>query len=235
MIRTSAFKVIFIVAVILTFGAAIGISVAVRLQSWYGTLEALPLLDFIIGLTVYFLSLLILLAFTMGFSGLQVTKEKVNGNIECLMATPMGPKALWLGKFFATFLPGFVISFVAAAIVLLVVNLFVSLPGWDSLLLSGPSLVVSLAVNPALFGGVLAFIVLLSLAGNPDTAIAPAFLVGFGLMIGIPAGMATGAIDIMSWNFTLWYTAGAALMWLIDFCLLRLLTRQNMVLSSKGS
>lgn len=235
MIRTAAFRIVAIVMAVITLAAVIAIPVVLRLQAWYGAPEALPLLDFIIGLTVYILTLLILLAFTWGFSGLQITKEKVNGNIECLMATPMGPKALWAGKCLATLIPGFAISFVAAALVLLAVNLFLALPGWDSLLVSGPSLVVSLAVNPALFAGVLAFIVLLSLAGNPDVAITPAFLVGFGLMVGIPAGIATGFIDMTSWNFTLWYTAGAALMWLINLCLLRLLTRQNMVLSSKGS
>jgi hypothetical protein len=72
-----------------------------------------------------------------------------------------------------------------------------------------------------------------SLAGNPDVAIAPSFLIGFGLMIGIPAGLATGTIDITSWSFALWYTAGAIAVWLIVLALMRILTRQNIVLSAR--
>ncbi len=235
MVVTSAFRTMFVVAAVLTLAVAVGVSVALHLQSWYGEAELLPLVEFFLGLIVYFLPFMILLSFTWGFSGIQITKEKVNGNIECLMATPLGPKALWAGKCLATFVPGFVISLVSVVIALLAVNLSTVLPGWGTFLIPEPVLVTGLIANPVLFGGVLAFIVLFSLAENPDIAIAPAFLVGFGLMIGIPAGMATGVIDIMSWNFVLWYTAGAIVMWIVSLLLLRLLTRQNMVLSSKGN
>ncbi len=166
---------------------------------------------------------------------MQIVKEKVNGNVECLMATPMGPKALWAGKCLATFIPGFVISLVASALVLLAINLSTVLPGWDTFAVPVPTLVLGLVVNPLLFGAVLAFIVLWSLIGNPDVAIAPSFLVGFGLMIGIPAGMGTGAIDITSWDFVFWYALGTAIAWILTLSLIPKLNRQNIVLSSKGS
>jgi hypothetical protein len=89
-------------------------------------------------------------------------------------------------------------------------------------------------INPLLFFGLLSFILLFSLANNPDIAIMPSFLVGFGLMIGIPVGVAIGAIDLASWSFTLWYLAGAAIVWIVVGCLSRLLTREQIVLSSKG-
>jgi hypothetical protein len=235
MVSTTAFRIMLIVAGVITVAAAVGISIALRLQEWYGAVEAFPVTDFIIGLVVYFITLAILLAFTWGFSGLQITKEKVDGNIECLMATPLGPKTLWVGKCLAVFIPGLVISLAAAMIVLLIVNLAAVLPGWGAFAMPGPALVVGLVSNPLLFFAVLAFIVLLSLAGNPDVAIAPSFLIGFGLMIGIPAGLATGIIDLTSWSFVLWYTAGAVVIWIIVLIMMRMLTRQNIVLSSKGS
>jgi hypothetical protein len=62
----------------------------------------------------------------------------------------------------------------------------------------------------------------------------PSFLVGFGLIIGIPLGVATGVIDLASWSFTLWYLAGAIVIWAVVGYLSRLLTKENIVLSSKG-
>jgi hypothetical protein len=235
MAATTAFRIMLIVAAVITVAAAVGIIIALRLQEWYGAVEALPVVEIIIGLVVYFITLMLLLAFTWGFSGLQITREKVDGVIECLMATPLGPKTLWVGKCLAVFLPGFIISLAAALIVLLAVNLAAVLPGWGAFAWPGPALVIGLASNPLLFFAVLAFIVLFSLAGNPDVAIAPSFLVGFGLMIGIPAGLATGTIDITSWAFVLWYTAAAAVFWIVVMLMMRMLTRQNIVLSSKGS
>lgn len=235
MVATTAFRIMLIVSAVITIGAAAGISIGLHLQEWYGAAEALPIVELIIGLVVYFITLLLLLAFVWGFSGLQITKEKLDGNIECLMATPLGPKILWFGKCLAVFIPGLMISLAAALIVLLAVHLAAVLPGWGTFALPGQMLVVGFVSNPLLFFGVLAFIVLYSLAGNPDVAIAPSFLVGFGLMIGIPAGLATGTIDLTSWSFVLWYTSGAAAIWIAVIFMTRMLTRQNIVLSSKGS
>jgi hypothetical protein len=74
-----------------------------------------------------------------------------------------------------------------------------------------------------------------SLANNPDIAVAPSLLIGFGLMIGIPVGLLTGSIDIASWSFSLWYLIGTVVAWVVVLYLTKLLTRQNIVLSSKGS
>jgi hypothetical protein len=65
-------------------------------------------------------------------------------------------------------------------------------------------------------------------------AIAPALLIGFGLMIGMPVGLATGIIVISSWSFVLWYFGATVIAWGVVIYFTRLLTRQNIVLSSKG-
>ena len=234
MIMTTAFRIVCIVGVVIVLGLSVGVSVALHLQDWYGEPEARPLLDFIVGLVIYFLTLMVLLAFTWGFAGIQITKEKVNGNIECLMATPLSPGTVMAGKELAVFLPGFVISLAAAVVVLAAVNLTTVLPGWNTFVMPAPALVLGLVSNPLLFSGVLAFIILTSLIGNPDVAIAPSLLVGFGLMVGMPAGMAAGIIDITSWSFTGWYTLGAVAFWIVVLFLARRLTRQNIVLSSRG-
>jgi ABC-type Na+ efflux pump permease subunit len=232
---TAAFRIMIAVSAVITVSASVGISIALRLQSWYGEPLAAPVLDLIIGLVVYFLPLIVLIAFIWAFASLPIIQEKVNGNIECLLATPLGPKALWIGKCLAVFLPSYILSVIAICIVLLSVNFSVVLPGWDTFVLPVPALVNGMIINPLLFFALLAFIVLFSLANNPDMAIAPSLLIGFGLMIGMPAGLATGTIDISSWYFVLWYMGGTVVAWAVVLYLTRLLTRQNIVLSSKGS
>ncbi|MDD2471906.1 MAG: hypothetical protein PHT28_03180 [Dehalococcoidales bacterium] len=232
---TAAFRIMIIVAAFITIAASVGISVALRLQSWYGVQETVSLLDMIIGLVLYFLPFIILMIFVWAFASIQITKEKANGNIECLMATPIEPETLWVGKCIAVFAPAFLITVIASFIAVSVINLAAIQPGWGVFILPSAALVSGLIVNPLLFFAILGFIVLFSLASNPDIAAAPSLLIGFGLMIGMPVGLMTGTIDISSWSFTLWYTFGTALAWLIVLGLTRMLTRQNIVLSSKGS
>ena len=233
--QSTAFRIILIVAGLITLAAAIGISIGLGRQSWLGEPEARPMLDFFIGLVLYFLPLVVLLSFIWSFATLPLTKEKVNGNIEALMATPLSARGLWLGKSLAVFLPAYFISIVAAVIVVLVINLSTILPTTGVFVLPVPTLVLGFVVNPLLFLVLLLFMILFSLANNPDIALGPSFLVGFGLMMGMPVGLGLGTFDISSWRFTLWYLLGTAALFAIVLGLTRLLTRQSIVLSNKGS
>jgi len=224
-----------IVAAIITVAAAVGISIVLSRQAWLGEEVARPILELIISLVAYFLPLLILMAFIWAFATLPITKEKINGNIECLLATPLNPGSLWMGKCLAIFLPGFGISVIALLLVLLMLNLTTINPATGYFVLPIPALVTGFIINPMLFFGLLAFIVLFSLANNPDIAIAPSFIVGFGLMMGLPIGIATGAINLASWAFTLWYFVGTVIIWAVVGYLSRLLSKENIVLSSKGN
>ncbi len=131
-------------------------------------------------------------------------------------------------KGLAVFLPAYILSLIASCVVVLAVNYAVALPGWGMPVLPGPALVNGLIVNPLLFFGLLAFIILFSLANNPDIAIAPSFILGFGLMIGMPVGLLTGAIDVASWSFTLWYAVGTIVVLLIVLYLTRLLSGRTL-------
>ncbi|MDD5604344.1 MAG: hypothetical protein PHX29_00235 [Dehalococcoidales bacterium] len=233
--QTNAFRIMIIVATVVTIAAAAGISYALSRQAWLGEESARPLLELIISLVAYFLPLLVLMAFTWSFASLPITKEKINGNIECLLATPINPIALWMGKSVAIFLPGFGISVISTFLVLLVINLTTIIPSLGYFVLPVPAMLTGFIINPLLLFGLLAFMVLVSLANNPDIAIAPSFIVGFGLMMGLPIGIATGAINLASWAFALWYFIGTAVVWVVVGYLSRLLSKENIVLSSKGS
>ena len=233
--QTSAFLIIIIVFTVITIITAVVVSIALSRQEWL-QMEAVakPILELIIGLIAYFLPLFILMTFIWAFASLPIIKEKVNGNIESLLATPLSPKEIWISKSLTIFLPGFAISVFSTLIVLLAVNFITIRPATGNFFLPAPLLLTSFLINPLLFFGLLLFIVLFSLANNPDIAIAPSFIVGFGLMIGIPLGVATGVINLASWSFSLWYLAGTVVIWAVVCCLSRLLTKENIVLSSKG-
>ena len=233
--KTNTFIIISIVFSVVTIVLAVTVSIILQKQEWIGQREARPLLELILGLIAYFLPLTVLITFIWAFSSLPVVKEKVNGNIASLMATTLTPREIWWGKSLAIFIPGYVISVISTMIVLVVVNLSVIVPATGDFLLPIPLFLLSLILNPLLLLGLLLFIILFSLANNPDIAITPSFLVGFGLMMGIPLGMATGAVNLSSWYFSLWYLAGVIIVWITIFFLTRILTKENIVLSSKGN
>ena len=232
--KTNTFLIISIAFSVITIAIAVIVSIVLSRKEWIGEKMAEPILELIIGLIAYFLPLTVLMTFIWAFASLPIVREKVKGNITSLLATTLRPKEIWLGKSLAIFIPGYVISIISTMIVLLVVNLSVIVPATGNFLLPLPLFLVSLILNPLLLLGLLLFIILFSLANNPDIAFAPSFLVGFGLMMGIPFGMALGAINLASWSFSLWYLVGVIIVWIAIFILTRLLTKENIVLSSKG-
>lgn len=232
---TTVFRITIIIVGIVTIAASAGISLAVRLQPWYGVSEAASVLELITALVAYFLPFMVLMTFAWAFASIQITNEKVNGNIECLLATPIGPKTLWIGKSLAAFVPSYLIAITASFIVLFVVNLVAIVPGWGMLVLPAAAMVNGFVINPLLFLALVCFIVLFSLANNPDIATTPTLIIGFGLMVGVPVGLLTGVIDLASWSFASWYMVGTAVCWVVVLYLTRLLTREHIVLSSKGS
>ncbi len=233
--KTNTFLIISIAFSVITTAIAVSVSIILERQEWIGQKTAEPMLELIIGLITYFLPLTIIMTFIWAFSSLPVVKEKVNGNIASLIATTLTPKEILWGKSLAIFIPGYVISIISTTVVLLSVNLAVIVPATGKFFLPFPLFLVSLILSPLLLLGLLLFIILFSLTNNPDIAITPSFLVGFGLMMGIPLGMAMGKINLASWSFSLWYLAGAMIVWITIFILTRILTKENIVLSGKGS
>jgi len=234
-LKTRAFLIICILVSLLTIAAAAITSGLLGRREWIGEEAARPLLELIIGLLAFFFPFTVLMVFIWGFSGLQIVKEKVEGITASLIATTISPRQLWIGKSMAIFIPGYLMAIASTMLVVLSINFLVILPASGNFIFPLPLFLVSLIWDPLLLLATLMFIILFSLAGNPDIAIAPSFIVGFGLMMGIPIGMALGAIDLVSWDFSLWYMAATVVFWIIVTILTRLLTKENILLSGKGS
>ncbi len=233
--KTNTFLIISIIFAIITAAIAIIAGILLNRQEWIGGNEATLVLGSIMGLIAYFLPLTILMAFIWAFASLPVVREKAKGNISSLLATALSPKEILWGKSLAVFIPGYIISVFSTIIIVLAVNLSVIIPNSGNFLFPLPLFLVSLILNPLLLLGLLLIIILLSLANNPDIAITPSFLVGFGLMMGIPLGMAMGKIDLSSWSFSLWYLGGVIIIWIIMFSLSSILTKENIILSGRGN
>jgi ABC-type Na+ efflux pump permease subunit len=232
---SNAFRIMLIISAVIVISGSTAATILLHGQNWLSQPHAVHILELIMGLIIYFLPLVILMFFIWSFASLPVIKEKVNGNIESLLATPLKAAEVWMGKCLAIFLPGLVISVIAVLLIILSVNFIAVLPATGKFILPFPALVTGLLLNSLLFLGLLSLIILLSLAGNPDIAIAPSFLVGFGLMIGIPLGLATGVVNLSSWIFTLYYLALTVIMWIPVIVYFRTLNNEKVVLSSKGS
>ena len=235
--QTNAFLIIVIISGVVTIGTAAGTSIALGKWGWLGEEatwdEAKTVLELIMGFMVYFLTLFALMTFIWSFTGEPITKEKANGSIESLLATPPSSRAVWMGKSLAIFLPAFATAVVSTLIVVLAVRLSVIHPTTGNFVLPAPVLVTGFVGNPLLFLGLTLLIVLLSLVYNPDIGVMISWLVAMGLMMGIPIGLGVGAIDLASWSLTLYYLAGAIVLGVVVFYLSHLLTKEKIVLSSK--
>ena len=90
-------------------------------------------------------------------------------------------------------------------------------------------------INPLFLFAVLLFKILFSLTGNPDVAAMPSFILGFGIMVGLPTVMMMEAINIGRGFFALSYLEVSLISLILVLYISRLMTRQRIVLSSKDS
>lgn len=235
LIKTSTFKIVSAIFSVFAIGAVLILVFVLKNGDLLSKEYEEQVIGLIIGLISYFMPMTVLMTFIWSFANFMIINEKARGNMESLLATPLSPKEILIGKVFAVFFPGYIISFLSSLIILLSVNFAVIYPATGGIILPAQAVLMSFVINPVFFMGLLALIILFSMAGNPDIAIAPSFVVGFGLMLGIPLGVATGSINILSWSFVLWCLAGAALIWIIVLSCFRFLSKENVVLSGRGS
>jgi ABC-2 type transport system permease protein len=247
--QSPALIVVVVLFALLTIGAVVGTSIFLRsvdlsevrkleeggaqpiLQAIVG-----KILEPIIGFTVYLATMLPFITVIWAFGATLATKEKSTGNLETLLATPLSPLTIWLGKSLAIFLPAFALSIASALIAVVAMNVAASiLQNTAVFVFPPPVLVTGFLVNPLLFFGLTSLTIILAFTHDPDVGIVPSFPIGFGLMTGVPLGVAVGVIDLAAWSFVLYDLCGAILLWAAVLYLSRFLTKEKIVLSSRGT
>jgi ABC-type Na+ efflux pump permease subunit len=163
-----------------------------------------------------------------------IAKEKAKGPIESLLATPLTAKGLWIGKSLAIFLPAYVMGFISTLILVLVVNFAAILPATHHFILPPPEALTSFMMIPLLMLALISAGVLFSLITNP--MVGQTIVMFIGVILLQLVGQVGGRITwlLASWDYALYNLAGAALLGTIAFPLSRFLTKERIVLSSKG-
>ena len=164
------------------------------------------------------------------FAFQSMTREKSRGNIESLMATPLGVKDIWIAKSLAVFIPGMVLGEILTLAALLAVNYIYFVPKIGFIYTSWMALSSFLAV-PLIYLCLSFLVHLIGLTGKPATGnvVVQIFLpIVLTLMINL---ILRHILDAASWPFTLANFGIAAVIAIIVISLQPRITRERIVLS----
>ncbi|MCX6100520.1 MAG: hypothetical protein NTV92_03705 [Candidatus Bipolaricaulota bacterium] len=242
--KSPAFAVLLVAFAALFVGISVGTGLLVRsvLRETVG-LDA-PAIDGIVkGVVGGFLVENVLYAVTMlpyalivwVFAGALVMREKLSGNLETLLATPLDLSEIWLGKTLAIVAASTGIGWLCGALSVVSAHVIVAVAVSHFVpLVSAPAAVAAVLLNPLFFSGMCALIILIALVKDADASLLPSFLIGMGAMIGLPVVIGTGAIVIGSWIFCLYQFCAAVVLWLAVIVLLLTSRKERVVLSARN-
>ncbi len=235
-VRSRQFLIIGIIVGLLTVGAAAGITIALTrwLVSGIAWEEAKPLLELFVGLTVNFVPLMVLFTCMATWATDPVAKEKARGPIESLLATPLTSRGVWVGKSLAIFLPAYVMGLTSTLIVILVMNFAAILPTTHHFVLTPPQALTGFLLLPLLMLALMSVGVLFSLITNPVVGQTIVIFAGIVLMQVVAQVGARITWLLASWDYALYNLAGAVLLGILALYLSRFLSKERIILSSKG-
>lgn len=235
-LRSKAFIIVAIILGVLVVGMAVGIPIA--LHSWLATgpawEEAKPLLELFMGLAINYVPLIVLFSCIATWATEPIAKEKARGPIESLLATPLTAKTVWIGKSLSIFLPAYIIGLIATLVVILTMNLAAILPTTGHFVLPLAEAFTGFLFLPLFMLALVLVGIIFSLITNP--AIGQTIIIFIGVVLMQVVGQIGGRFLwlLASWDYALYNLAGAALLGAIAFYLSRTLTKEKIVLSSKG-
>jgi len=235
-LRSKGFLIVAIIIGVLTVGMAVGVPIA--LHSWLATgpawEETKPLLELFMGLAVNYVPLIVLFSCMATWATDPIAKEKAKGPIESLLATPLTARGVWIGKSLAIFLPAYIIGLAATLIVILAMNLAAILPATGHFVLPLPEAFTCFLFLPLFMFALVLVGIIFSLITNP--VIGQTIIIFVGVVLMQVVGQVGGRLWwlLASWDYALYNLAGAALLGIIAFYLSRSLTKEKIILSSKG-
>jgi len=235
-LHSRGFLIVAIIIGVITVGVAVGVPIALNRSSVPGLAweDAKPLFELFMGLTVNYVPLIVLFSCMATWATDPIAKEKAKGPIESLLATPLTARAVWIGKSLAIFLPAYIIGFIATLIVILTINLASILPTTGHFVLPLPEVFTSFLFLPLLMFALILLGVIFSLITNP--VIGQTIIIFIGVLLLQVVGQVGGRLWwlLASWDYALYNLAGAALLGIIAFYLSRSLSKERIILSSKG-
>lgn len=137
-------------------------------------------------------------------AGPLMTEEKASGTLVSLLATPLRPRELWLGKSAAVFVPGTVLAFAGYLLLVGVAEAWLSIAtGSVQIVLPPQALITALVATPLLMLELILLTIWCAIALSPDAAVIPSLFLGFAIMIGVPLGPQLWNVRFDTWSVTL--------------------------------
>ena len=234
-LKSKMFLIFLGVMLIATIPAVLGMSSAFEGIIAKGSWEEMQIkLSWIMSMTCYMCAFLAMGVGVIVLASDPITKEKARGTIESLMATPLKTKDVWLGKSLAAFFPSLILGMAVTGIVVVVLNYLYIVPVIHHFVLPAPVAISSFLLVPLIILGVNLLVIYVAMTGNPRYAQAIA-VIAFVAVVNVVAQLgAHGMLDLASWNFTLLNLGVVAILGGAAIFLSRLLTKEKVVLSSKG-
>jgi ABC-2 type transport system permease protein len=179
---------------------------------------------------LYTLPLVLTMIMCSVFSAYAVIMDKTRRSLESLLATPVSMRQMWFGKNLAVALPSVVIALAVTILAYIVISIWVIVPDAGKLIIpSAWPLVSALVIIPVLSFFVVAPVTFLQLIlTNPRIASIAFMIIFFGLYFSIFTQL-NGSL-----GFGVIYLAVTAALALITLILSRIISKEKVILSSKG-
>ncbi len=240
-LRTGAFY--FYVALILAITAVVGVralggviggQVDTLLEQGLAPAEVAAAIEPLMGTVLVMLSLQSMVMFAFFGSGHNLVMEKTKRSLESLLCTPVSLKQVCLGKTLAIFVPCVVVGLLLAfAAVVGADQLFLAPKAGQSVMPGAATIVATLVAVPLVFFLFVALVVVLQLIITRIQWI-NGILAGLFAAIVVALNYGLGGFGLTPQSIVFVSLAVAAVLVLATVFLSRIITKERIVLSSKG-
>ena len=186
-----------------------------------------------LGTIAFMLSLMLMMLFCIYINAYTLTMEKIKHSIESLLCTPLSLRQIYLGKTLALFLPSLILGWLFTFCGVVGINQLFIVPKLGQFVLPGAApLVAILVIMPIIFFFLCLLIVDLQLIIVNVRWVNTALLVViFAISFGLSPILRFGAA---SWSIVLVSLGVAVILAIIVFLLSPRVTKERIILNSKG-
>ena len=235
-LRAKAFygSVGIVIFVMVAIAAGLGRNISALIEQGTSPAEVALAIQTLMGTTAFTLSLIIMLLFCMYTNAYTLIMEKVKRSIESLLCTPLSLREIWLGKTLAISLPSIVLGLLFTFGAIAGINQFFVVPELGHFIMPGAApLVAILVVVPFIVFFFASLMIALQLIIANIRWISAALI---GLVVAVMFGLSPAIMKFgsASWSIVFVCLCVAAALALVTIFLARLVTKERIVLSSKG-
>jgi len=235
-LRAKAFygSVGIVILVLVAIAAGLGRNINALIEQGTSPAVLASAVQALMGTTAFTLSLMLTLLFCMYTNAYALIMEKVKRSIESLLCTPLSLRQIWLGKTLAVSVPSIGLGLLFTFGGIAGINQFFVVPQLGHFIMPGAApLVAILVVVPSIVFFFASLMIALQLIIANIRWISAALI---GLVVAVMFGLSPPILKFgsASWSIVFISLGVAAALALVTIFLARLVTKERIVLSSKG-